>query len=61
MFAESVLCQLGVAKGNRKVVPRMRTGYCEWRCCCSVVWRRRIVPLIWVSAVQIQQRAGDRR
>jgi len=30
MFAESVHRQLGVAKGNRKVVPRTRTGYCEW-------------------------------
>jgi len=29
MFAESVHCQIGVAKGNRKVVPRTRTGYCE--------------------------------
>jgi len=26
MFAESVRCQLGVAKGNRKVVPCTRTG-----------------------------------
>jgi len=32
MFAESVHCQIGVAQGNRKVVPRTRTGYCE----CSV-------------------------
>jgi len=26
MFAESFHCQLGVAKGNKKVVPRTRTG-----------------------------------
>jgi len=30
MFAESVHCQLRVAKGKRKVVPRTRTDYCEW-------------------------------
>jgi len=30
MFSESIYCQLGVAKGSRKVVPRTRTGYCEW-------------------------------
>jgi len=29
MFAESVYCQIGVAQGNRKVVPRTRTGYYE--------------------------------
>jgi len=29
MFAESVHCQIGVAKGNRKVVPCTWTGYCE--------------------------------
>jgi len=30
MFAESVHCQIGVAQGSRKVVPRTQTGYCEW-------------------------------
>ena len=37
MFAESVHCQLSVAKGNRKVVPRTRTGYCEWSVAEGVV------------------------
>jgi len=37
MFAESVHCQLGVAKGNRKVVPRTQTGYCEWSVAEGVV------------------------
>jgi len=27
MFEESVHCQISVAQGNRKVVPRTRTGY----------------------------------
>ena len=37
MFAESVHCQLSVAKGNGKVVPRTRTGYCEWSVAEGVV------------------------
>jgi len=44
MFAESVHCRLGVAKGNRKVVPRTRTGYCKWsvpvcKCVSWPVWK----------------------
>jgi len=37
MFAESVHCQLGVANGSRTVVPRTRTGYCEWSVAEGVV------------------------
>jgi len=39
MFAESVHCQLGVAKGSMKVVPRTRTGQMVWEGLLSLLER----------------------
>jgi len=45
MFAESVHCQIGVAKGNRKVIPtsmhvdRLLQMICtQWRYARNVMW-----------------------
>ena len=45
MFAESVHCQLGVAKGSRKVVSRTQSGYCEWSVAEGVV-----AAIVWWNA-----------
>jgi len=47
MFAESVHCQIGVAQGNRKVVPRTRTGSCEWSVSEGVVAALYDVVFTW--------------
>jgi len=51
MFAESVHCQLSVAKGDRKVVPRTRTGYYEWSvaevCACILIFTVFILCSLW--------------